>query len=542
MSLIKLTPMDISKEYSEGTTYLKKYDVFDIVKENEAFYEGRQWEGLEKDTKLPKPVLNVLQRAGKFMIATIGSNDIAISMTAFSELPDDQTRVNVIAKEIENIIEISKIKEQSKLIIRNAFVDGSAYLLASFDPSVDTGQKMKGAVKTQVIDNTNVIFGNPYSNDIQSQPYIIIALRQHISQVKYEAKKLGISKDDIELIQPDNDYSFANDDSDNLVTVLLKFYRDTHKEKKMVTEIDEIGQETIVEVEEEVETIWFTKTTPQVVLIQPTDLGYKRYPISCFGWDVIKNSYLYTSPMTSNISNQIFINKCLAIAQMYGMQSAFPKTVYDKNKIDIEEFMSSTSPFAVSGIDSMGKFMDFIKVPDFSNNIIELFSTTISQMKECMGVTEASLGNVNPDNTSAIIALQESSNVPLEIQKSNFYEFWEDTVRNLIDIVGLTYGVRQVMSGDTGLADVNFSALRSLNFNLKVEIGNGAQFSEIAQINTLDKLVQAGYITPDVYMEVVPSKYLPQKQKLINSYKEMISQGQMPQARGSVEMDETSPL
>lgn len=541
--MARTKPQEIWNEFEEIKSYMTSQNLYSTVETNEKFYEGKQWEGLSENSTMPKPVFNVLQRAGKFMVATIGSNDIAITMTPFTEVADEIERIVPISKEIENIIEIARIKEQSKIIIRNAFVDGAGYLLLSFDPSVETGQPVKGIVKSQIIDNTNMYFGNPYSNDVQSQPYIIVALRQHISQVRKEAKRLGISKDDIEEIKPDNQTDQVNDDSSKLVTVLLKFYKEYKKEDNVKQEIDKYTGE-IKEIHDvkEYETVWFTKTTCNVTLINPTDLGYRRYPISCFGWDLRKNSFLYTSPMTSNIMNQIFINKSFAIAQMYGLQSAFPKIIFDKSKVDMDDFLNSTSPYAVSGIDMMGKFLDFIKIPDFSNNIIELGKETISQTKDCMGVTDASLGNVNPDNTSAIIALQESSNVPLEIQKQGFFEFWEDTVRNIIDIIANNYGVRQIMTEDNKLATVDFSILKDINFNLKVEIGTGAQFSEIAQINTLDKLVQAGFIPPDAYMKAVPGKYIPQKQSLLNAYYEMVSQGQVPESRGSTELDESAPL
>lgn len=541
--MAKTKPQEIWNEFEEIKSYMTSQNLYSTVETNEKFYEGKQWEGLSENSTMPKPVFNVLQRAGKFMVATIGSNDIAITMTPFTEIADEIERIVPISKEIENIIEIARIKEQSKIIIRNAFVDGAGYLLLSFDPSVETGQPVKGIVKSQVIDNTNMYFGNPYSNDVQSQPYIIVALRQHISQVRKEAKRLGISKEDIEQIKPDNQTDQVNDDSSKLVTVLLKFYKEYKKEDNVKQEIDKYTGE-INEIHDirEYETVWFTKTTCNVTLIKPTDLGYRRYPISCFGWDLIKNSFLYTSPMTANIMNQIFINKSFAIAQMYGLQSAFPKIIFDKSKVDMDDFLNSVSPYAVSGIDMMGKFLDFIKIPDFSNNIIELGKETISQTKDCMGVTDASLGNVNPDNTSAIIALQESSNVPLEIQKQGFFEFWEDTVRNIIDIIANNYGVRQIMTEDNKLATVDFSILKDINFNLKVEIGTGAQFSEIAQVNTLDKLVQAGFIPPDAYMKAVPSKYIPQKQSLLNAYYQMVSQGQVPESRGSTELDENTPL
>ena len=197
-------------------------------------------------------------------------------------------------------------------------------------------------------------------------------------------------------------------------------------------------------------------------------------------------------------------------------------------------------------MDLAGKFMDFIKIPDFSNNILELAQNVITVTKDCLGVTDASLGNVRPDNTSAIIALQETSAVPLEIQKQNFYVFWEDIVRNILDIMVNAYGIRTILTSDNQLAQVDFSMLRDLNFQLTVEIGNGAMFSEVAQMNTLDKLVQAGYIDPGDYIDTVPRKYIPQKSKLLRSYQQrmamMQQQGMVPQSRGSTPADETVPL
>lgn len=517
---MKTEPIEIWAEYQKGVQYLSNKNIYSIVERNEDFYDGRQWKGLESNN-MPKPVFNILQRAGKYMVASIGTNDIAIDMVPFSSLPDDQERIRPISDEVKNVIEVARIKEHSKEVIRNAFVDGWGYLMQSYNPDVETGQQVKGQIENQIIDCTNVYFGNPYSNDIQTQPYIIVAMRQHISQVKEEAKKLGVPKEEYDNISADNDGLQANDDSTNLVTVLIKYFKED-------------------------DTVWFTKTTKDVVLIEPTDLGYKRYPLACFGWDPMKNSYCYNSPMTSVIPNQIFINKTYAIAQMYGLQSAFPKIVYDKNKVQIDEFLNSTSPQAVSGLDLAGKFMDFIKIPDFSNNILELAQNVISVTKDCLGVTDASLGNVRPDNTSAIIALQETSAVPLEIQKQNFYVFWEDIVRNLLDIMVNSYGIRTILTSDNQLAVVDFSKLRELNYQLNVEIGNGAMFSEVAQMNTLDKLVQAGYIDPGDYIDTVPRKYIPQKSKLLRSYQQraqmMAQQNMMPQARGSNTSDETVPL
>lgn len=514
---MKYEPQKIWSKYQKGIDYLNKMNLFSIVKTNEDFYDGRQWGNLE-NSNMPTPVFNVLQRAGKFMVATIGSNDIAISLRPYSANPSDVELTTPISDEILHVIEQAKIKEQSKLVIRNAFVDGSCYLMQRFNPEYDTHQPIKGRVESDIVDCTNVVFGNPYSRDIQTQPYIIVSMRQDKSQVKLEAKQNGVSKDDIESIRPDNDMNLPNDDSENLVTVLLMYWKD-----------------------EKTKTVHFTKSTQNVILKEDTDLGYHRYPLACFGWDIIKNSYMYNSPMTSVIPNQVFINKCYAIAQMYGLQSAFPKIVFDKSKVNIDEFLNSTDAQAVAGLDLAGKFIDFIKIPDFSNNIIQLGQDTVALTKDCMGVTDASLGNVRADNTSAIIQLQESSAVPLEIQKQQFYEMWEDVVRNIIDIMANTYGRRLVMTSENRLFEVDFSTLTELNYVLSVEIGNGAQFSEVMQINTLDKLVQSGFITPDAYMESIPSKYIPNKARLMQSYQQVAQMGG-PQPTGSTPANDTIAL
>lgn len=529
----------IWNEYSELQSYLEQRNIYEKVKTNENFYDGRQWEGVKSDS-LPKPVINIIQRVVKYFIATLSTNDIAISMTPFSSGEDDSQLIEPIKDEIERIIETAKVKEKSRLIIRNAAVDGSGYMVLSFDPEVETGQDIKGTIKAQLVDNTNVYFGNPYTSDIQGQPFIIIALRQNLRIVRQEARELGLDEDAISQIKPDSDTNqFNEDDASNLVTVLLRFEKVTKEieEEVVIGEGDAIIAQTV---KRKVRSIHFTKTTQNVVLIDDTDLGYTRYPVSCFGWDPIKNSYLYNSPITAVIPNQIFINKSYAIAQMYGLQSAFPKIVYDKNKAHIDEILNTTDPVAVANIDTMGKLLDFIKVPDFSNNILSLIDSVIGQTKECMGANDVSLGNVKPDNTSAIIALQESSNVPLEIQRQAFYEFWEDTIRNIVDVMSCTYGTREMpveKDGQKEMAVIDFSVLKTLNYDLKVDVGNGAQFSEISQINTLDKLLEQQIVDAETYVDLVPNKYIPGKGKIlqhIQKQKEQIEQMQQMQNSQSI--------
>ena len=509
---IKMTPEGIWNEYQSLTEYLTEHDVYNVVKKNEKFYDGRQWDGAKADN-IAKPTMNRLQRIGKYQIASLSSNDVGIAITPLMGGNEDKRRMKIIADEVKNIIEQAKIKEQARLMIRNAFVDGASYSLQSFDPDYETGQDSKGKIDSQLIDMTNVYFGNPYTNVLQKQPYIIIALRQFVGQVKEEAKDLGVKN--IDDITPDTDDNYDEDSDGKLCTVLLKFWKQKKKQTETKVIIDDVsGEEIIVEEEKEIKTVHFCKCTKAVMLVEDTDLGYTRYPIARFGWEPRRNSYLYESPMTSNIVNQVFINKCYAYAHEYALKSAMPKIIYDEGKMDIDDFLEG-STIGVPGIDLLGKYLDFAKMPDFSNQIIQLIDQTGAEMEKNMGVNDAALGNVRPDNSSAIIALQEAAAVPLEIQRQNFYEMWEDTVRNLIDIMTCSYGVRMLMDNETGEpVMVDFNKLRGINYQLNIDVGSSAQYSEIAQMNTLNSLLQNGMIDLDTFLEVCPDKYIPQKETI----------------------------
>lgn len=523
---MEIRPEMIWGEYEKGNNYLERQQLFENVKQNESMYEGDQWKGLPSDINMPKPIINVLGRSCKHLVAQLVSKEIAISMTPFSSNQDDIARMRVISQEIENTIETARIKEDSRLIFRNACVDGGCFAHQEFNPNIETGQPVKGTIENHIVDNTNVIFGNPYCDKVQKQPYIILVLRQDINQVKQEAKELGIRKEDIEQISTDNESKLANDDADNLVTVLIKYWKERKPYEVEKQTIDKNGNPVSVKVTEYKESVWFTKCTHSITLIEPRDLGYSRYPIAYFAWEKKKNSYVGVSPMTALRPNQIFINKTEALAHMFALQSGMPKIVYDKSKVDIEGFLNDTNPSAVAGTDIMGKFLDFIKIPDFSNQVLDLVERSIGWTKESIGTTDVTLGDVKPENTSAIVALQEASNMPQEIQKQYAFEFWEDLVRNLIDIMSVTYGVRQVIT-DQGLGFVDFDVLKNINYRLRVEIGAGAQYDEVAQINTLDKYLQAGLIHGTTHAKLIPSKYIIGKDQVIADMQAMEQQKMM---------------
>ena len=63
--------------------------------------------------------------------------------------------------------------------------------------------------------------------------------------------------------------------------------------------------------------------------------------------------------------------------------------------------------------------------PNFDNNISSLIANTLTQS----GANDSALGDVNPENTSAIIAVREAATMPMQTVQNRFYAFLEELAR-----------------------------------------------------------------------------------------------------------------
>ena len=156
-----------------------------------------------------------------------------------------------------------------------------------------------------------------------------------------------------------------------------------------------------------------------------------------------------------------------------------------------------------------------------------------------MGANDAALGNVSPNNTSAIVTLQKSSVAPLELQRLARYQFVEDYARIVYDIVKSFYGERMVQTED-GAEYADFGAIED-NAKLIVDIGQSEYWSESAQISTMDNLFAKGIIDDAlIYLENLPSRALPNKSKIIRQIEEEKQRREQSAADAYMQDDENA--
>ena len=299
----KFSPERIWQEYERGVNYNTELGLYDTVRQNENFFIGKQWEGVLAPD-LDKPTFNILKRVVSYFISTIASDDVSAQVSAFGdETPATEALLRAVSAEFDRVIENNRLKAKNRDCIRDAAVDGDACLYIWYDPERAQGIFSTGEIVAEVIENTNVYFGNPQMEEIQRQPYLLISRRVMLEEARKEAAAFG---GDPDSIHADDDPNGINREQEHgKVTTLLRFWK----------------QEG---------TVWFCKTCKDAVLRPPVNLGYKLYPLAWWCWDRVKNSYHGRSCITGLIPNQIFINKLYAMCMEHVKKMAFPKIAYNR--------------------------------------------------------------------------------------------------------------------------------------------------------------------------------------------------------------------
>lgn len=521
----KITPEQVQAEYQKMLGYNTAVNLDETVRANENFFIGKQWEGVDAKG-LPTPVYNFLKQVVLFSVANITTDNIKMQATplACERTPEDVERVaEIVNKEFDRLFEFNRVPNLVREYMRNAAVDGDSCLFTFWDDTVDAGFGLRGGIRTEIVDNMRVGFGNTACRDPQKQPYILIERREMTKELRRAAHEAGNPR--WGDIQPDtenhNTDSYKN--STERSTVLLRMW----KERKTGT-------------------VWACEASGRVMLREPWDMGLQLYPVTWINWDYIPDSYHGQALVTGLIPNQIFVNKLFAMSMISLMTSAFPRTVYDKTRIP-KWNNAVGAAIGVNGGDVSG-VAKIIDPAQISPQIAQFIQTSVDYTRQFLGATSAALGETRPDNTSAIIALQRAASIPSEITKQNLYKSIEDLGRIYLDFMAAYYGKRkvQVSMPDVG-SDIlafagkdpeeletvlfDYSLLNEMPMALKLDVGASSYWSEMASVQTLDNLLMQDKITIEEYLERIPDGYIPKRQELIASRKQAAQQ-QMMQPEG----------
>lgn len=553
---IKTSPGAVFSEYRNGTEFkagIGNKGLFEQSKINERFYVGDQWHGAKCGNDRPLVRRNLIRRIADYKLSAICSAPIAVNYSA-EGIPDNTVSeeqrkdtydaitaggADFAERETADELEISMIMqfltdygattmERLKFntlatqTLKNAYISGTGILYTYWDELTETGLyadvakkvPIRGDIACQVIDVENVVFGDPNNDDVQSQPYIIISQRRNCEDVRREAHRNRISAEEIEQIKPDNaDYFYSNagtrgeDEPTNSqrITVLTKFYKEWDDEGKQYR-------------------VMCVRVTEKAVVRRPWNIGIRLYPLAKIVWDSRCSSIYGDSEITYMIPNQIAVNRALTAEVWALMATGMPIMLQNGDVIPDSITNDPGQIIKIYGTsEDVAGALRYLQPPAFAGQMMNTVNDLANNTLSDSGANDAALGNIRPDNAAAIIQMREAALQPMQLKQNQYYAFIEDVMRIWAEFWLHLYGDRNLkITTPSGTAYVPFHASRyeKLLVNAKVDVGASTLWSTSVVVSTLDALLQAEIITPEQYLERMPSGIIPDKTGLIESIKE----------------------
>ncbi len=533
------SPEQIFSQYEKARAYKSSIGdkgIYEQTKINERFFAGDQWYGAKCGNERPLVRHNLIKRIGDYKMSVLVSSDAQVVFSAegipntvragkkIAELKSrlalgDSITTDTAEDEIALVIsalndyrrvsaERLKFSELCASALRNAYISGTGIIYTYWDSEIQTGlyadagknTAIKGDIACEVLDIENVYFGDPKTDDIQRQPYIIIASQYSLEETRRMALKYGASRLYIDSIKPDNASGYSDK-----VTVLTKLFK----------EWNEDGSEY---------KIYAKMVSENAVIRDKWDIGVRMYPLSVFCWEKRKGSIYGDSEITYLIPNQIAVNRMITSGVWSAMSTGMPTLVVNGDIVDGEITNDPGQIIKVYGsAEDTGKALQYVTPPDYSGNFLSVIEPLIENTLSQSGANSAALGDVDPQNTSAILTLRNAAMLPLKILQNRYYHFLEEISRIWAEFWITQYGKRRLkIEDENGVWYMEFDGdkYKNLILSSKVDVASADTFDSEMSIKVLDNLLSSGAITVPQYLRRLPRGIIPEVEELIRAVKE----------------------
>lgn len=510
---------DIWILYERAKNFCNMRNMFYEVDENYRMAFGNQWEGL-KSGNIEPVQYNIIETIVNYKVSQINQNLWALN---FSSENYDDRKFRKTAEEVCKMLnrKAAQVWEKDKMDYKVMTMSEDSAVASEGIIYVDYDTDMQQP-KNQLLNKTDVFYGNENSSDIQSQPYILIRQRLPLSDVINIAKNNNVPEDELDLIKGDNDtFDLAGDDSkievDNMVTLVTKLWKKNGE-------------------------IWFSKSTRAVIIKNDTNSGISLYPLAHMLWREKKGSSRGESEVKFLIPNQREINKTLMRYLLSIKSVAYPQKVVNIDSVvnpDAVNRVGATIEVQGANATDVSKVVSTTSPQTIGYDVNKSIQDLISITRDLRSASELATGNVNPEDASgrAILAVQQASTQPLGKQATALKTCIEDLGRIWLDMwtsyskngLKLQEEKTDEMTGEKYIETVTIPKriIEKLKAVVKLDVTPVTPFDRYARELTLENLLKAGYFNVENlgafkrYVESLPDNSSTPKQDLQNIIEDM---------------------
>lgn len=493
------------KLYEKGKNFNATMGVYTDTEDNYDFYHGKQWKGAKLGSIQPI-TLNVIKPTVKYKVGVLNSNAYQIVFNpniydSYEEERNMEEICKILNRYSNKIWEVEQVNKKVREALKDSCINSEGIIHA-----YEEDEK----IKVEVIDKTNIYYGNENDSDIQSQPYILISYRRTVDSVKEEARRNGMSEEEILKITSDSDIEEQAgkdkrvEEISPMCLVLLKYYKKDG-------------------------TIWIKKSTKTAVIKEDEDTKLTLYPVAHMVWEEVKGYARGNGEVKYLRPNQIEINKTATRRAIAVQLGAYPKLVanmkYISNPSSLEK-VGSAIKLDDMAADDVNKVVSYLRPVSMSNDALNLQQGLMKDTQELAGAGDTVNGNVDPTQASgkAILAVQQAGQQPLNEQLEKFKTFIEDIARIWFEMLQ-TYSMngimatREIKDAKTGKIiekpyKISYEQLQEMKFNIKIDITPHSAYDKFAQEQSLENLMMQKLITFEEYVDALSEDSVMPKPKL----------------------------
>lgn len=512
MDLQEIKQTDIWVLYDQCVSYCRMMGIFGDTDRNYRMYNGDQWYGL-KIQGVEKVQYNFIKPIVRYKTGIVMTNLYAINFSSenFENKAFRKTGEKIcelLNKKAARIWERDYMDMKLRFAVKDAAINDEGVIYVTVDG--DTGLPVN-----EIINKTDIYFGNENDSDIQSQPYILIKQRKPVVEVQRMAEANGVGKAQILHIMGDNDNieeagEAAKYEKDNMCTVVTKLYKDGG-------------------------TVRFAQATRYVDIKKDTDSGLTYYPVAHVLWEEKKGSARGEGEVRHLIPNQLETNKTAMRRALTVKNTAYPQKIANMDKISnpgaVNEVGGIIKVKGGATVDDVAKIFAHVNPAQMSADVEKLQNELIQSTRELAGAGEIVTGDVNPENASgrAILAVQQAAMQPLTEHLLYVKGFVEDLARIWLDIIIAYNDSIQLEDEQTDpatgeeiiqLVEVQKATLQALQASVKVDITPKGAFDKYAQEQSLENLLINGLLSTQrmpelkLYVKALDDDSTMPKQKL----------------------------
>jgi hypothetical protein len=514
MDLEEIKETDVWNLYSQAQMYARQTNIYESTDKNFRMYNGDQWAGLK--LKGIEPVqLNFIKPIINYKVGAISQNLWAIHYSAENiDIPEfvetARKTCELLNKKVAKIWEATYMDYMVRQICKNAAINGECPIYINFNEN-------KNMPEIEVLNKTDIYFGNENHSDIQKQPYILLKKRMPVSLAKVLAEENGASKQEIQYILGDQETfeeagDSAKEEKDNMVTVVWKLW----KENKNV---------------------YMSIATRYCNIKENENTGLSLYPVTHMIWEEKQGSARGTGEITVGlIANQIEVNKTLMRRALVAKNTAYPQKVVNIDKIQNPSALNEVGGIikvSGMGVQNVQDAFTNINPAQMSSDVERLQQDLIQTSRELASASQAASGDVDAEEASgrAILAVQQASQQPLVEQLGMIKKTIEDIARIELDMLK-TYSedgleveneVQDPISGQTTIQieKIDGIVLKELQATVKVDVTPKSAYDKYAQERSIENLFIKGMFNPQMlgqlkfYLECLDDDSVMPKQKLL---------------------------